>query len=824
MTGDRKVYEIWDFNGNEVKGVRYENLSTPPLNPSIGRVYFDTAFQKIGVYLIVDSVPVWKYFPGGGVSQVNTYAEFPLVGEKDILYIDLTTYKAYIYDTAYRCLNEGIKSDDTVSEDGEVVIEDGTTGQKVKKSGKKFNNAGMTSSDLWDAEQIINDGYSRFEIKGQQDSLHNLGLLQGNIDDLGRYWTKVPVDVGSPLQCQAVYHVCSLGNGIVLAGSYGGGTSFGAKVFRSTDYGKTFPDTITLESPSQFTTTFQIVYLGQGIVLVGAGNSSVSTNGALWRSVDYGQTFTKIDLGVVLHWTISLCDLGQGVVLLGAGNNNNDGDIWRSTNHGLTWTKIDVDATTIYSIAYLGGEEVLCTTEDSTYRSVDNGLTWNLEIVFPENILCSCYLGGGVVLLGTNSGRLQRSVDYGVTFQTVSVASTSIRFITYAGSGVVFYSTSVQAALYKSTDIGNTWEQVNIPGLTGTLDYALRMCYAGDSVLFLGVGDATLGSAAVYRSSLIERSDFVPPVVTVSYLGTVTSQAEMLALVGTKGDWCIRTDKQQVYNAIAYNLSDINSWQAEPMSIEQIQSLIDGTTHCIIFPITHELVKVITIPEYGTVTVIGEDGVEVGCEKTYNVSGTELTLNFTDYFTGKAIFVGGGFGSTVDFSSLLLKTSNLSDVLDRQIALNNLTNASSASVKQVLTIDELTGNAVFRDVQSLVVSKSNVVVSADPSILTIDASKTRMCFDLTGGTGNGSLAFSNLPTIDSEIYIIIRNNRGSSIITYLPTANIVSGGITYTFYRNTNSINTNNGFMSTIRLTCDVVDSTHIAVNIDVVQYTSKSS
>ena len=46
---------------------------------------------------------------------------------------------------------------------------------------------------------------------------------------------------------------------------------------------------------------------------------------------------------------------------------------------------------------------------------------------------------------------------------------------------------------------------------------------------------------------------------------------------------------------------------------------------------------------------------------------------------------------------LTRKANNLSDLANRQTALNNLTNVSAATGEQVLTKDTATGNAVYKD-------------------------------------------------------------------------------------------------------------------------------
>jgi hypothetical protein len=53
----------------------------------------------------------------------------------------------------------------------------------------------------------------------------------------------------------------------------------------------------------------------------------------------------------------------------------------------------------------------------------------------------------------------------------------------------------------------------------------------------------------------------LPDLAIVQFLGTVSSQAAMLALVGQRGDWCIRSDDAKVYILTADAPSVIGSWQ-----------------------------------------------------------------------------------------------------------------------------------------------------------------------------------------------------------------------------------------------------------------------
>lgn len=88
MTADKKVYEVWDFSGNEVKGVALENLNAPPLNPTLGRIYFDTVLKKSGVCTSLTPSVVWSY--GSSITSYTNSGEFPVTGSQDQIYVDST--------------------------------------------------------------------------------------------------------------------------------------------------------------------------------------------------------------------------------------------------------------------------------------------------------------------------------------------------------------------------------------------------------------------------------------------------------------------------------------------------------------------------------------------------------------------------------------------------------------------------------------------------------------------------------------------------------------------------------------------------------------
>lgn len=442
---------------------------------------------------------------------------------------------------------------------------------------------------------LINYFSDRFEVKGQLDSLHNLGLYQGNIEELGMHWTEADATFDD---IQAIYHTKHLEQGIVIAGSYGGPNGTGLRVYRSTDYGKTFPTIIQLPTPNNNNgTTFHIVYLQNGIVLIGGYESASNTNGFTYRSTDYGLTWTRVSMSTDVKGVFCYCDLEGGNILAGCINTN---QLFKSTDYGATWAVLtsigSSTGSTISTLTYLGSNTtqqivIAGLGDHHVYKSLDGGATWTDLFTATSAVNCSSYFGNGVIVIGTEDGTLYRSNDYGVNWVTFG-GNTSIRFITYVGSGVAFYTTSGPAKLFKTVNNGSSWFEVS--NAFSGFQYSLKLSYAGNGLMFAAVGDSSGGNAKVYRSTIFE------PIVKPIIKGIIY--------------------EPPVTNAAGYLHND-----------------------------------------------------------------------------GTGILTWG----SIDLSTLLAKSNNLSDLADSQTALNNITSVASANNEYVLTKDTATGNAKWKSVVAI---------------------------------------------------------------------------------------------------------------------------
>jgi hypothetical protein len=72
---------------------------------------------------------------------------------------------------------------------------------------------------------------------------------------------------------------------------------------------------------------------------------------------------------------------------------------------------------------------------------------------------------------------------------------------------------------------------------------------------------AANGAASLDSSGKLNTAQ-LPDLAIISYLGTVANQTAMLALVGQKGDWCIRSDDAKVYIVTGSDPTQASAWTA----------------------------------------------------------------------------------------------------------------------------------------------------------------------------------------------------------------------------------------------------------------------
>jgi hypothetical protein len=225
---------------------------------------------------------------------------------------------------------------------------------------------------------------------------------------------------------------------------YAGTTGTARGIFKSTDGGDTWNNVFSTGASN---------YLGIDCDSLNNVYVANSTNGVIY-STDGGQNFTLIPSSTFNGNTINMVACGRlGHVFAGATN----GGIWRTTDFGATWTNTALQAFTIVSIAInKNNSDIVYAGSSSTgangfFISTDGGLTFGSST---NNVNVWEILQNSSDLLYTVTTSspypFDRSTDGGQTWTTMSNQTGAMRGATLdliddiytAGNGGVFKSTN----------------------------------------------------------------------------------------------------------------------------------------------------------------------------------------------------------------------------------------------------------------------------------------------------------------------------------------------------------------------------------------------
>lgn len=159
----------------------------------------------------------------------------------------------------------------------------------------------------------------------------------------------------------------------------------------------------------------------------------------------------------------------------------------------------------------------------------------------------------------------------------------------YATRDVVSHGGSSWWALRPSTGVtpveGADWSLLASRGAPGASDWS---AITGKPDTFPssphrhGMGevdglDTTLATKADLDGDGKLAAAQLPAIAVVEFRGTVAAQAAMLALVGQKGDWCIRTDTGTSWIITGDNPTQVSSWTQLPHPADAVSSVAGRT-------------------------------------------------------------------------------------------------------------------------------------------------------------------------------------------------------------------------------------------------------
>jgi photosystem II stability/assembly factor-like uncharacterized protein len=252
-----------------------------------------------------------------------------------------------------------------------------------------------------------------------------------------------------------------LNNQVLLAGGYAyDGSYWRPCVARSTNAGETWTVVNTDTASSSYNYSVAIDPVDTTVFYAGGYANSRSS---FYKSTDRGETWTRYEFPSNIYYVYSLhvSSLDHNIILAGALQG-----IMRSTDAGQTWTS-QVNNSYNYSMCVAPNEPNVIYTGSYTtvYTSNDTGRTWTSSGTGIFGSTVRCVLAdpqvNGTVYCGTTAGMF-KSTDYGVNWQEINngilVGRIPVTSIMPSEPHTV-YVQSVDNAIFKSTDDGNTWQR-----------------------------------------------------------------------------------------------------------------------------------------------------------------------------------------------------------------------------------------------------------------------------------------------------------------------------------------------------------------------------
>jgi photosystem II stability/assembly factor-like uncharacterized protein len=195
--------------------------------------------------------------------------------------------------------------------------------------------------------------------------------------------------------------------------------------------------------------------------------------GYIGKTTNGGNTFDSVGVGVIPtnEWGQGMWFANQdtGFVTTRQGSWTN-GRIVRTTNGGVTWTTVQTYAEGITSIWGTNSQTVYAVAVDGTiFKTTNAGQTWAQNVgVTPQYMYDMGFLNQTTGFVVGSQGGMARTTNAGLTWIPLSSpqidwAYFQIKII----SATEIYVVGDPTALYKSTDLGNTWQTINIMPVSG---------------------------------------------------------------------------------------------------------------------------------------------------------------------------------------------------------------------------------------------------------------------------------------------------------------------------------------------------------------------
>lgn len=254
-------------------------------------------------------------------------------------------------------------------------------------------------------------------------------------------------------------------------------------------------------------------FVNDTIGFLGRLSSSGGNPGAMYRTVNGGQTWTQLT-NMQMNSYDGICGIQKfGNTVIATGTYNGPPWFYRSDDFGNTWIKSDLSAISSALIdCYMYSTDTILITGVSNasfgYRanilkSTDGGVSWQQVFVAskPSTTLWKIFMrpsGKGIASIQsylTDTLKAAITNDFGDTWQEVNVASPNpvwMAGVCFLNDTLGWISTEYNGPTFETQDGGLTWNSISLVN-------GVNRFVALDSATVIGPGSASGYMAVVYK-------------------------------------------------------------------------------------------------------------------------------------------------------------------------------------------------------------------------------------------------------------------------------------------------------------------------------------
>jgi hypothetical protein len=214
---------------------------------------------------------------------------------------------------------------------------------------------------------------------------------------------------------------------------------------------------------------------------------AATDNSGVFRTTDFGATWTPVNAGLSSFGQISVRDLAvDGNILLAAANTT---DLYRSSNNGDTWSDIGYfpGKGGLWKVLGINGV-IYAGTANGMSRSIDTGKTWQqINNGLPLPLVSSMIFTGKALYIGA-SYSVYRSSNGGDSWEWLGDGMPDFSKDALACTKSYVFAGGVQGGVYYTNDSLNKWTSLNegifsnwVEDLQISGDYLYAASFAGIS-------------------------------------------------------------------------------------------------------------------------------------------------------------------------------------------------------------------------------------------------------------------------------------------------------------------------------------------------------